>query len=202
MRGAAELDHDLRAACGEALAGAKIERNASPAPVVDQQFGGNESFGLGRRTHVELFAVAGHELTVELSRRILPANDLLSDHPQIERADGLEHFQFFVAHGGGIKRSRRLNGYQRGQLKNVALNHVAESARRFIKTAAALDTERFRRGDLHVIDIIAVPERLENPVAEAQNEKVLHGVLTKVMVDAVDLLFVENIEDNLIQGFG
>ena len=84
----------------------------------------------------------------------------------------------------------------------MALNHVAESARRFIKTAAALDTERFRRGDLHVIDIIAVPERLENPVAEAQNEKVLHGVLTKVMVDAVDLLFVENIEDNLIQGFG
>src|SRR5205807_6321796 len=85
VRGAAELDHDLRAACGEALAGAKIERNASPAPVVDQQFGGNESFGLGRRIHVELFAVAGHELTVELSRRILPANDLLSDHPQIER---------------------------------------------------------------------------------------------------------------------
>src|SRR5438034_609940 len=34
VRGAAELDLDLRAAFGKALAGSKIERNAGPAPVV------------------------------------------------------------------------------------------------------------------------------------------------------------------------
>src|SRR5882762_248453 len=36
VRSAAELDHDLRGAFGEALAGSKVERNACPAPVVDQ----------------------------------------------------------------------------------------------------------------------------------------------------------------------
>ena len=55
---------------------------------------------------------------------------------------------------------------------------------------------------MHVIDVIAVPKRLENAVAKAQDEKVLHGVLAEVMIDAVDLLFVENVQDNLIQGLG
>src|SRR6266850_5461704 len=37
VRRAPELDHDFREALGKALAGSKVERNASPSPVVDQQ---------------------------------------------------------------------------------------------------------------------------------------------------------------------
>src|SRR5713226_7258593 len=36
VRSTTKLDHDLRAALGEALAGTKVKRNAGPAPVVDQ----------------------------------------------------------------------------------------------------------------------------------------------------------------------
>src|SRR2546429_8931414 len=107
-----------------------------------------------------------------------------------------------MAHGWGTEGGGRLAGSQRGKLKTVALNHAAERPCRFIKTAATLYAERFRGCDLHVIDVIAVPKRLENAVAKAQDEKVLHGVLAEVMIDAVDLLFVENVQDNLIQGLG
>src|SRR5260370_28967932 len=59
---AAELDHNLRAALGETLAGANIKGDACPAPVVDQKFSGDKGFGFGSGIHVELFSIAGHTL--------------------------------------------------------------------------------------------------------------------------------------------
>src|SRR6266850_3695616 len=53
-----ELDHDFRKALGEALASSKIERNAGPTPVVDQQFGGNKGLSLGGGIHAGLLTVA------------------------------------------------------------------------------------------------------------------------------------------------
>src|SRR5271170_4350595 len=44
---AAKLNHDLSAALGEALAGAEVEGDAGPAPVVDQEASGDEGFGAG-----------------------------------------------------------------------------------------------------------------------------------------------------------
>src|SRR5713226_2246625 len=202
VRSAAELDHDLRGALSETLAGTKIKGDACPAPVVDQQFASDKGFGFGSGIHVGLFAVAGHRLITQFSGRVLSANHGLRHHFQIEGADGLQNLQFFIADGGGIKRGGRLNRNQRGELENVALNHVAEGAGGFIKTAAALDTERFRCGDLHVINVIAIPKRLEDAVAKAQYEKVLHRVFAEVVIDAVDLLLIENVENNLIQGLG
>src|SRR6266850_5699809 len=57
VRRTTELDHDFRKALGEALAGSKIERNAGPTPVVNQQFGGNKGLGLGGGIHAGLLAV-------------------------------------------------------------------------------------------------------------------------------------------------
>ncbi len=109
MRGAAELDHDLRTALGETLAGADIKRDAGPAPVVDQELAGDKSLGLGCGADVGLFPVAGHLLVTQFSRRVLPANHGLGHHFQIEGADGLQDFQFFIAHGGGIEGSGGLD---------------------------------------------------------------------------------------------
>src|SRR5229473_2303454 len=187
---AAELDHDLRAAFSEALAGSNVEGDAGPAPVVDQKFARDKSLGLGCRIHAGFFAVAQRRLIPEFSGSILPANHRLRDHFQIEGADGLQHLQFFVAHGCCIKRRGRFHCNQGCQLQDVALNHVPERAGRFIETAAALNTEGFRCGDLHVVDVIPVPERLENPVAKPENEQVLHCVLAQVVIDTVDLPFV------------
>ncbi len=83
----------------------------------------------------------------------------------------------------------------------MALNHVAECARGFIEAAAALDAERFRGGNLHVIDVIAIPQRLEDSVSKSEHEQVLNRVLAQIMIDAVDLLFVENAEYDLVQLF-
>ena len=51
-------------------------------------------------------------------------------------------------------------------------------------------------------DVPAVPDRLEDRVAEPQREDVLDGLLAEVVVDPVDLALVEDLRDVAVQGPG
>ena len=82
------------------------------------------------------------------------------------------------------------------------MKHVAEDARGVVVGGAAFDGDLFGDGDLHVVDVIAVPDRLEDGVGEAQNQKVLHCLFAEVMVDAIDLVLGELAVDRLVQSLG
>ena len=69
----------------------------------------------------------------------------------------------------------------------MILHHVAQRTRAFIVTGAAFDTERFRRGDLQMIDVTPVPKRRENGVGEPENENVLRSFFAEKMIDAIGL---------------
>ena len=69
-------------------------------------------------------------------------------------------------------------------------DHVAQRAGVVVIAAAQLDAEGLGHGDLHVVDIAAVPDRLEDAVGEAEHQDILDGFFAEVMVDAVDLLLV------------
>ena len=91
----------------------------------------------------------------------------------------------------GAKGGAGLHGDRRHHLRQVILDHVAQRAGFLVVGAAALHADRFRGGDLHVVDVAPVPQRLEDAVAEAERQDVLHGFLAEVMIDAVDLGLVE-----------
>ena len=80
------------------------------------------------------------------------------------------------------------------QLQDVIRHHVAQSARLIVIAAALFDADRFRDGDLHVIDVAAIPDRLENTVGETKHQDVLDGFFAEVMIDAVDLLFADDLQ--------
>ncbi len=54
-------------------------------------------------------------------------------------------------------------------------------------------------GDLDVVDEVAVPQRLDHQVGKAEYQQVLHRLLGKVVIDAIDLLLVEVAVHQLIQ---
>src|SRR6266404_5615446 len=63
------------------------------------------------------------------------------------------------------------------------------------RRTAALDTHSFGRRDLHMVDMIAVPERLEDAVGKAQLQNILDRFFAEKMIDPIDLVFGQHPED-------
>src|SRR5215467_13651149 len=66
-------------------------------------------------------------------------------------------------------------------------DHVPQCAGFFIETAAALDTDGLGNRDLNVVDMVAVPQRLEDAVGETQHQDVLDRFLAEKVIDPIDL---------------
>src|SRR4030095_15164618 len=81
----------------------------------------------------------------------------------------------------------------------MVLNHVANGAGVIIDRPPALNPEILRHGDLDALDLIAIPERLEERILEAEEHHVMHWSFSQIMIDAEDVLFVESAEQNLVK---
>ena len=68
---------------------------------------------------------------------------------------------------------------------------VAQRADGVVEVAAVLDAEVLRHRDLHAGDEVAIPDRLEHRVGEAQVEDLLEAHLAEVVVDAQQLRLVD-----------
>ncbi len=129
-----------------------------------------EGFDLRIRRHAGFIAVAAK----------LAAHDLL----RIERPHGAEQAQLLGAHCIRIAADRRVHRQQRHHLQQMVLHDVADRADLLVKAAAALHAEILGHGDLHAVDEIAVPDRLEERVGKAEIKQVLHRLLAQIVVDA------------------
>ena len=81
----------------------------------------------------------------------------------------------------------------------MVLEDVADRARLLVERRPALDPDRLGDRDLHVVDELAVPDRLEDPVREPQRQHVLDGLLAEVVVDPEDLPLGEVLRDERVQ---
>ena len=81
----------------------------------------------------------------------------------------------------------------------MILDHVAQGASFLVIGATPFDADGFGRCNLNMVDIAAIPERLEDAVAEAESQNVLHGLFAEIMIDAIDILLGKNFVDLLIQ---
>ncbi len=66
----------------------------------------------------------------------------------------------------------------------MILHDVANGADFLVERAAALHAELLGHGDLHVLDVVAVPNRLEKGIGEAEIEQILHRLLAQIVIDA------------------
>ena len=199
LRRALELDGDLGGALGQAFAVAQVERRARPAPVVDVQLEHDERLGPRVGRDLLLAAIARDGLAVDRPGGVLAAQGVLADLLGRDAPQGLEHLELLVAHGLGLEHHRRLHGDDRQQLQHVVLDDVAEGADLVVVAAAALDADRLGHGQLHVVDEVAIPDRLEDAIGQAKGQDVLDGLFAEVVVDSIDLRLVEDGLDRLVQ---
>ena len=110
-----------------------------------------------------------------------------------------QHLGLLVADGLGVRRRRRLHRQVADDLQQVVLDDVADDAGLVVELAAALHAEALGHGDLHVLDVVAVPDRLEERVGEAEIQDVLHRLLAEVVIDAEDGRFGKDLVEDAVQ---
>ena len=84
----------------------------------------------------------------------------------------------------------------------MVLEDVARGAGLLVERAATLDADRLGHGDLDVVDVAPIPERLEDPVPEPEDQQVPDGLLAEVVVDAIDLRLAEDLADLAVEALG
>ena len=199
MRHTLERDDDFTHFAAEPLAGTEIKRHALPAPIFNRQLGGDKRFRLRIGINARLLPIARYVFAVDTPRTILPAHDPARQIIQRERLNRPQHFDFFVAHAVGVKRNRRLHRHQRQHLQHVILEHVAQLPGLLVISGAMLHAERLRHRNLHVINILAIPDRLENRVRKAEHQNILHRHFAEIMVNPVNLRFGQRRQQIMIQ---
>jgi hypothetical protein len=110
----------------------------------------------------------------------------------VQRFERVEDLGLLVSQGLGAERHRRFHGHEPEHLEQVGDDHVPVGAGGVVERCAALDGQRLRYVDLHVADVLAVPDRLEQPVREPEREDVVDRLLAQEVVDAEHLRLVED----------
>ena len=153
-----------------ALAGAQIKRHALPAPVIHVEFHRRVGLGGTARIHAFFFQIAAHGIAAHRTGGILRAEGMGMNGVLRDRAYGFQHLDLFIAQGFGVHHGRRLHGHQGQQLHQVALDHVAQGPRAFVVIGAIFDAEGLGMGDLDMIDVLAIPPRLQHDVGEPKHQ--------------------------------
>ena len=110
-----------------------------------------------------------------------------------DRPDRAKDLELLVADRVRVERDRRLHADEGDQLQEMVLDDVAQGPGLFVVRGTLLDAERLRDGDLDVVDVLPVPDRLEDPVREPKHQDVLHRLLAEVVIDAEDLILAEDL---------
>ena len=127
---------------------------------------------------------------------VLAADDLVG----VERQQGAEDLGLLLHQRARLQRRRRLHRHDAHDLQQVGDDHVPERARLLVERAARPDRELLRHVDLDVVDVLAVPQRLQEAVGEPQGEHVERRLLAQEVVDAEDLVLAEDLVHGRVQG--
>ena len=81
----------------------------------------------------------------------------------------------------------------------MILHHVAQSTCLIVESTSTLDAHILYCRDLHALDVVAIPERLEDTIRKTQSHDILHRLLSEEVIDTIELMFVEGLAVDLVQ---
>ena len=99
------------------------------------------------------------------------------------RSNRLQYFDLFISRELSGVANRSFHRRYHHQLEQMILEHVAQDTRLVVIPTSTPNLDFFGYGDLDVIDVIAIPNRLEDRISETQHQDVLDGFFAQIMVD-------------------
>ena len=184
LRRALEDHGDLGHTTAQTLPRPQVEGHIRPATGVDLELDRGVRLRGRLGVHPLLFQEAGDLLATLPSARVLPAGG--RERQVVGHMHGREDLLLLGAQVLGRETDRLLHRCQRQQLQQVVLDHVSRGADTVVVPGTPADADVLGHRDLHVVDVVAVPDRLVQFVGEAQGQDVLNRLLAEVVVDAED----------------
>ena len=84
----------------------------------------------------------------------------------------------------------------------MTLHHIAQGAGAVVIAGALFNAGGFGMNDLHMIDVVAVPQRFEHEIGETEYQDVLDSALTQIVIDAEYLIFTPVAMQTLVENLG
>ena len=116
-----------------------------------------------------------------------------------QRAQRVHHLLLGITPAGKAVRARRLGQHGRQHLEHMVLQHVPDGAGPVVEPAAVRDIERLGHGDLDVVHVGPVQQRLDHRVGEPDEQHVLHRVEGQPVVDPEDRLLREVLVHGVVE---
>src|SRR5258707_10070199 len=139
MGGALELDCDFSAAFGEAFAGANVERNIGPTPVLDEEFQRDIGFRYRVGCNSLLISITNHGLSVDHPGYVLSAYCVVYYLFRCEHGYSTHDFDLLITDGVGIICDGWFHGRKAKHLHDVVLYYVANGTRLIVIFGACAD---------------------------------------------------------------
>src|SRR5262245_2256576 len=95
------------------------------------------------------------------------------------------YLDLFITNTVGAQVRWRFHRRQAKELQEMILHHIAEGPCGFVVSGTTFHTEGFCCRNLHVIDVVCVPEWGENRVGKAKHKDVLRRFLAQEMINSV-----------------
>ena len=81
------------------------------------------------------------------------------------------------------------------------LTAVADDGRRSLLhlVEERTDADLLAGGNMHAVDVAAIPDRFEDAVAETKNQNVLNGLFAEVMIDTINLVLAQDFLEFMVK---
>lgn len=183
----------------ECFAASQDEVDSIPALVVDAHDSGGECRRV--RSSWDCFVIQISERFI--ARAFWVANVLTKDDVvECQWLNAFKYFDLLVTDVIGMDGSRLLHCHQRQNLQQMILHHIANDSEFVEISAATLRAERFLEGNENRRDVLTIPCRVEELIAESDGHQVLHHFLAQVMVNTVELILSEERGQMIAENLG
>ena len=108
--------------------------------------------------------------------------------PVALQAHAVENLLLLQTHCGGVHAGGLLHRGQRQELEQVVLDDVARGADGVVVAGPGADADVLGHGDLDMVHVALVPQRLEHRIGEPQRQDVLHRLLAQVVIHSEDII--------------
>src|SRR5271166_323882 len=197
MGRAFEDQSDLGHPAAQSFPGSQVERHDGPAAGVHLERDGGECLGGGVLREALLVEQTDHFLAA------LPAGSVLATAAglieRLRELGGRQHLDLLGLQRAGFEADRLFHRGEREQLHQVVLDDIAGGANAVVVAGPPAQSDVFGHGDLHMVHVVRVPDRIPQLVGEAQRQDILHRLLAQVVVDPEYRLLREDRVDHVVE---